>query len=172
MRVFFDTVGCRLNQSEIDSLALRFHATGDEIVARPAQAEVIVLNTCAVTREAERDSRSAARRLHALAPQARLVLTGCWATLAAGEARALPGVSRVVANAGKAALRESLAGAQRDAPMAARRPPLRAGARTPSLKCKTAATTAAPSASRGRLRLAPRASRPGEPHSPHPPGRA
>lgn len=123
MRVFFDTVGCRLNQSEMDSLAAEFHAAGDEILARPAQAEVVVLNTCAVTREAERDSRSAARRLHALAPQARLVLTGCWATLAAGEAHALPGVSRVVANAGKAALREGLTGAQRDALIGRAAPP-------------------------------------------------
>jgi len=104
MRVFFESVGCRLNQSEMDSLAARLAAAGGLAAAGPAQTEVIVLNTCAVTREAERDSRSAARRLHALSPHAQLVLTGCWSTLAPREAGALPGVSQVVANRGKDSL--------------------------------------------------------------------
>ena len=109
MRVYFDSVGCRLNQSEMDSLARRLAAAGGLVAGGPAQAEVVVLNTCAVTREAERDSRSAARRLHALSPRAQLVLTGCWATLAAGEAGALPGVCQVVTNEGKDSLLRLLA---------------------------------------------------------------
>lgn len=108
MRISCESIGCRLNQSEMASLAARFHAAGGEVVVHPAAADVIVLNTCAVTREADRDSRSAARRLHVLAPQAQLILTGCWATLAASEAGTLPGVARVVENARKESLPELL----------------------------------------------------------------
>ncbi len=101
MRVYVGQVGCRLNFSEMESLARRLQAAGHTVVQQPSDAQVIVFNTCAVTADAVRGSRKEARRLHAEAPHARLALTGCWATLAPDEAAALPGVALVASNTQK-----------------------------------------------------------------------
>jgi threonylcarbamoyladenosine tRNA methylthiotransferase MtaB len=60
-----------------------------------------VINTCTVTREAERDSRQKIRQAHARNPSARIAATGCWATMEPDGAAALPGVTRVASNAQK-----------------------------------------------------------------------
>jgi threonylcarbamoyladenosine tRNA methylthiotransferase MtaB len=101
MRVHLAQVGCRLNYSEMEMLARRLQAAGHLLVEAPEQAQVVVFNSCAVTADAVRGSRKEARRLHGAAPDARLVLTGCWATLAPAEAAALPGVALVTPNRDK-----------------------------------------------------------------------
>jgi len=101
MRVFLEQLGCRLNFSESDSLAGRLGAAGHRIVGRPEDAHVIVLNTCAVTAQAGRKSRQAARYLHKRNPAARIALTGCYATLAPEESGRLPGVELVADNDSK-----------------------------------------------------------------------
>lgn len=101
MRVFLDQLGCRLNFSENDTLAGRLSAAGHSIVGRPEDAHVIVLNTCAVTAQAARKSRQTARRLHNRNPDARIVITGCFATLAPQESAQLPGVQLVADNQSK-----------------------------------------------------------------------
>jgi threonylcarbamoyladenosine tRNA methylthiotransferase MtaB len=97
MKIYLDTIGCRLNQSEIESMARQFRAAGHEIVASPDSADVAVVNTCAVTTEAAADSRSAIRRI-ARAGVGEIVATGCWTTLQPQKALELPNVSRVVTN--------------------------------------------------------------------------
>lgn len=97
MKVFVDTVGCRLNQSEIEKIAAQFRAEGYEITGEAGEADLVVVNTCAVTARASADSRKAIRHA-AHTGNARLVVTGCWATLSPAEAAAMPGVSRVVSN--------------------------------------------------------------------------
>ncbi|MEP0807276.1 MAG: MiaB/RimO family radical SAM methylthiotransferase [Chloroflexota bacterium] len=97
MKVYLDTVGCRLNQSEIERMARQFRAAGHEIVASPETADVAVVNTCAVTNEAAADSRSAIRRI-ARAGSAEIIATGCWTTLYPKQAEELPNVRRVVTN--------------------------------------------------------------------------
>src|SRR5438105_316574 len=77
MRVYITTLGCRLNQSESDRLAREFAAIGHEIVRDAEAAELAVVNTCAVTHKATRESRQVARRAQRLAPGARTVVTGC-----------------------------------------------------------------------------------------------
>ena len=57
MKVFLDTIGCRLNQAEIESMALQFRAAGHEITASAEGADLAVINTCAVTTDAAADSR-------------------------------------------------------------------------------------------------------------------
>jgi threonylcarbamoyladenosine tRNA methylthiotransferase MtaB len=109
MKVFLDSVGCRLNQAEIEIMARQFRAAGHEIVERPAMAELAVINTCAVTSRAGSDSRGMIRRI-ASAGELRIVATGCWATLQAGSAAALAGVSRVVSNVDKDRLVADLLG--------------------------------------------------------------
>ncbi len=103
MKIYLDTIGCRLNQSEIESMGRQFRAAGHEIVATASSAEMAVINTCAVTAEAASDSRGAVRRL-ARAGVGDIVVTGCWATLQQGQAAALPNVKRVVGNRDKDAL--------------------------------------------------------------------
>ena len=101
MRVFLDQLGCRLNFSENSSLAGRLSAAGHRIVGRPEDAHVIVLNTCAVTSQAARKSRQASRHLHKRNPNARIAITGCYATLAPQESAQLPGVELVADNQSK-----------------------------------------------------------------------
>ncbi|HEY9122534.1 MAG TPA: hypothetical protein VIM80_06020, partial [Brevefilum sp.] len=61
MNIFFDSIGCRLNQSEVESLANIFRALGHQIVGDPADADLAIVNTCAVTVKAAADSRKKLR---------------------------------------------------------------------------------------------------------------
>ncbi len=97
MKVFLDTIGCRLNQSEIEAFANQFRQAGHSLVSEARLADLIVVNTCAVTAEAASDSRQRIRQA-ARASQGEVVVTGCWSTLDPEKARQLPGVSRVIPN--------------------------------------------------------------------------
>jgi threonylcarbamoyladenosine tRNA methylthiotransferase MtaB len=101
MKVYLDAIGCRLNQSEIETIARQLLASGHEIVSNPAAADKIIINTCTVTREAARDSRSRTRRYHRANPSAEVILTGCYATIAPEELVQVEGAGRIVANKDK-----------------------------------------------------------------------
>ncbi len=100
MKVFFDTVGCRLNQAEIEQLAGEFRAAGHTIIETADGADLVVLNTCAVTAAAASDSRQKVRQAQRAGAR-QIVITGCLATLEPAESGALPGVSLVIPNAEK-----------------------------------------------------------------------
>ena len=91
MTVEILTFGCRLNTYE--SEVMRGHAAN--------LVDTIVVNTCAVTGEAERQARQAIRRAHRERPEARIVVTGCAAQIAPDSWAALPGVTRVLGNVEK-----------------------------------------------------------------------
>ena len=110
MRIYVGSLGCKLNQSEMDNLAGRLTGLGYQIVASPAEADLCVLNTCAVTHVAAQKSRQTLRRMHRENPDARLVVTGCYAELEPGDLRGLPGVELVAGNQDKDRL-EALIGA-------------------------------------------------------------
>ncbi len=114
MKLHLRMVGCRLNQSEIDTLARQFRALGHEIVDSPAEADHFVLNTCAVTNEATKTSRKLIRDFHRLNPTGETTVTGCYAQIAPGDIGQLPGVRRVVGNQDKAQLVQRLTGKQID----------------------------------------------------------
>ena len=97
MKIYLDTIGCRLNQSEIETMARQFRGAGHEIVASADMADMAVVNTCAVTNEAAADSRGKIRQI-ARAGIKEIVATGCWATLQPKQANELPNVFRVVTN--------------------------------------------------------------------------
>ena len=103
MKVYLDSVGCRLNQSEIERIGRDFRLAGCELVGDPADADLAVLNTCTVTRRADADSRQKTRRI-ARAGVDEIILTGCWATLEGASALELPNVTRVVNNENKSHL--------------------------------------------------------------------
>lgn len=100
MRVYVDSIGCRLNQSEIEKIATQFRSAGHTLVDSPADAELVVVNTCAVTVEAASDSRQKIRQA-SRAGDADIIVTGCWSTLDESAAAALPGVKAVIPNARK-----------------------------------------------------------------------
>jgi threonylcarbamoyladenosine tRNA methylthiotransferase MtaB len=85
------TLGCRLNFAESETIARSV----------PAGENWIIVNSCAVTNEAVRQTRQAIRRAHRRRPDARILVTGCAAELDPGTFAAMPGVSRVVGNAAK-----------------------------------------------------------------------
>jgi threonylcarbamoyladenosine tRNA methylthiotransferase MtaB len=97
-RVYLDSVGCRLNQSEITQMTRQFQSLGYAVVNDPAEADLFVVNTCAVTSDAAKDSRKLVRRLHGQSQSAEIAVTGCYAHLAADRVGALPGVRYVVNN--------------------------------------------------------------------------
>jgi threonylcarbamoyladenosine tRNA methylthiotransferase MtaB len=97
MKIFLDTIGCRLNQAEIETMARQFRTAGHEVVAAPELAEMAVVNTCAVTTQAASDSRGRIRSI-ARAGVKDIVATGCWTTLQPDEAAALSNVVQVVTN--------------------------------------------------------------------------
>src|SRR5574341_60486 len=101
MQVHLKTLGCRLNEAELENWAQGFHRHGHRITREPGAADLIVLNSCAVTEEAVRKSRQQVRRLHRDNPHAKLVLSGCYATLHQDEAAQLLGVDLVVGNKDK-----------------------------------------------------------------------
>ena len=80
MQVHLEFLGCRLNEAEVASWKRQLVQQG-HIFSGPEDADIIVLNTCAVTGEASKKSRQKLRRLHRKNPTAGLVVTGCYATL-------------------------------------------------------------------------------------------
>lgn len=100
MKIYLDSIGCRLNQAEIEHMARQFRAAGHTLVAAPEEADLAVVNTCSVTAAAASDSRHKIRRM-AAAGAGEVVVTGCWSTLRPQEAARLPAVSRVVPNVAK-----------------------------------------------------------------------
>lgn len=97
MKIYLDTIGCRLNQSEIETMARGFRAAGHDIVASADMADMAVVNTCAVTNDAVSVSRSKIRQI-ARAGVNEIVATGCWTTLQPQHTLQLPNVTRVIAN--------------------------------------------------------------------------
>lgn len=98
MRVHLRMIGCRLNQSEIDRMARQFQQQGHEIVDDAADADTVIVNTCAVTKEAVKSGRKLIREVNRSNPAAEITVTGCHAQIAPEKITVLPGVKRVVGN--------------------------------------------------------------------------
>ncbi len=96
--------GCRASTADGDAIAAQLAADYGMAGGSLAAADVVVVNTCAVTEEAERSARALIRRVRRENPGARVVVTGCYAQRAPEELRALPGVDAVVGNSHKDAV--------------------------------------------------------------------
>lgn len=107
MKIFLDSVGCRLNISEIEQTARLMQVAGWDIASSPEDADLILINTCTVTAKAGADSRQKIRHAHRVS-DAPIVVTGCWSTLAPEAAAALSGVTMVIPNHEKDSLVEQL----------------------------------------------------------------
>ena len=103
---FVENFGCRATQADGAALERQFEERGLTRAASPSQASVVILNTCTVTNGADQDARAAIRRVRRQNPDARIVVTGCYAQRAPEEIAALPGVDLVVGNSHKHHLAE------------------------------------------------------------------
>ncbi|MGB8644540.1 MAG: tRNA (N(6)-L-threonylcarbamoyladenosine(37)-C(2))-methylthiotransferase MtaB [Anaerolineae bacterium] len=101
MKVYLTTLGCKLNESELEAWTRQFAERGDEIVRDAREADLCIVNTCTVTQAAAKKSRLLARKTAQLNPAAPVVLTGCYATMSREEALRLPNVAFVVPNPDK-----------------------------------------------------------------------
>lgn len=110
MKVHLRMLGCRLNQSEIDMMARQFEQQGHTIVDNAADADQVIVNTCAVTNEATRSSRKLIRELHRSNKQAQISVTGCYAQISPHDIAVIDGVKRVVNNAQKETLVSQITG--------------------------------------------------------------
>lgn len=103
MKIYLDSIGCRLNQSEIETYARQFRAAGHTLVPTASEADLAVINTCTVTNAADSDSRGKIRQV-VCAGTEQVVVTGCWSTLNPEFAAQIPGVSQVIPNVDKSHL--------------------------------------------------------------------
>jgi threonylcarbamoyladenosine tRNA methylthiotransferase MtaB len=91
--------GCRAARADGEAIAGHLRAFAER---QPFAADVVVVNTCSVTAEADRAARAFIRRTHRRNPAARIVVTGCYAQRAPQELATMPGVAAVVGNSHKA----------------------------------------------------------------------
>lgn len=81
MLVALKALGCRLNEAELESWSNDFQAMGYSITNTTELADIVVVNTCAVTQEAVKKSRQLIRKSHRINPKAKLVVSGCYSSL-------------------------------------------------------------------------------------------
>jgi threonylcarbamoyladenosine tRNA methylthiotransferase MtaB len=106
MRIHLKTLGCRLNEAELETWSREFQAQGHHMTQNADEADLLVVNTCAVTEEAVRKSRKLLGRASRQNPDARLVVSGCYASLDPTATAEAEGVDLVIDNRDKERLVE------------------------------------------------------------------
>ena len=101
MNITLKALGCRLNEAELEQWARTFREFGHQIVTDTDQADIIILNSCAVTSDAGKKSRQLLNRLYRTNPEAHIVVTGCYASLNLESVAQTLGVDMVISNADK-----------------------------------------------------------------------
>jgi threonylcarbamoyladenosine tRNA methylthiotransferase MtaB len=109
-RFFVQNFGCRATQADGAALEAQLAGRGLAVSGERAEADLVILNTCTVTAEADSDARSTIRRVHRENPGARILVTGCYAQRAPAELSEMPGVEWVVGNSHKTSIAEIVAG--------------------------------------------------------------
>jgi threonylcarbamoyladenosine tRNA methylthiotransferase MtaB len=98
---YIEQFGCRATQADGAAIERQLREQGCIAAADKASADFVVLNTCTVTAAADSQARDAIRKIHAINPSTRIIVTGCYAQRAPEEIAALPGVTHVVGNSHK-----------------------------------------------------------------------
>jgi len=106
---YVENFGCRAARADGEAVSVRLRAEGLSELAL-SDADVVVVNTCSVTAEADRDARAFVRKTRRLNPEAKVVVTGCYAQRAPEELAALDGVTAVVGNSHKGLVPEIVKG--------------------------------------------------------------
>ncbi|MBR5704882.1 MAG: tRNA (N(6)-L-threonylcarbamoyladenosine(37)-C(2))-methylthiotransferase MtaB [Deltaproteobacteria bacterium] len=92
------TLGCKTNQFESQLMEEHLRGAGYQVVSFETGADLVIVNTCAVTSVSEAQSRNLVRRCRRLNPACRVVVTGCCAQLHPQDVQRLPGVDLVLGN--------------------------------------------------------------------------
>jgi threonylcarbamoyladenosine tRNA methylthiotransferase MtaB len=100
-RYAITTLGCKVNQCESSALGTLLEACGFQNAASTEETDLVVINTCTVTGKAAMQSRQAIRQAIRRHPDARIVVTGCYAQTAPDEIKAIEGVEYIVGHADK-----------------------------------------------------------------------
>ncbi len=95
MKASFYNIGCKVNFAELSEIESAFRAKGFEIVPFGVPSDVVIINTCTVTGNADSDSRKIIRRARAGSPEAFIGVTGCYAQLGSEEISRIDGVDAV-----------------------------------------------------------------------------
>jgi threonylcarbamoyladenosine tRNA methylthiotransferase MtaB len=101
-----ENFGCRASRFDGEAIAASLRHGGLEAAAEAGAADVVIVNTCSVTAEADRQARAYLRRVRRQNPRARVLVTGCYAQRAPQEVAALPEVDAVIGNSHKALVAE------------------------------------------------------------------
>jgi threonylcarbamoyladenosine tRNA methylthiotransferase MtaB len=109
-KVAIKTLGCRLNQAESEQVLEALGARGFDLAHAGEEPDVVVVNTCTVTKESTASSRRLVRKLAEAHPGATVVVTGCYAVSDPDAVKAIPGVDLVVGNDHKDRLAELITG--------------------------------------------------------------
>ena len=104
-KAVYYTLGCKLNFAETSTIQKQLEVVGVETAKSGEAADICIVNTCSVTEVADSKSRQAISRLHRKHPEARIIVTGCYAQLHPEKIAALEGVSIVI---GKEELRNNV----------------------------------------------------------------
>jgi threonylcarbamoyladenosine tRNA methylthiotransferase MtaB len=95
-RASLHTLGCRLSQAETSMLAASLKLKGYRLVEYGEETDLLVLNTCSVTENAEKDCRYAVRKTLRHSPHAFVAVTGCYAQTGAAQLQTVPGIDLIV----------------------------------------------------------------------------
>ncbi len=96
LKIALITLGCKTNQSDAASLAAELTAGGYEIVPSPREADAVVFHTCTVTHKTDYQARQSIRQVIANNPEAKIIVTGCYAQVSPDALREIAGVDFVV----------------------------------------------------------------------------
>jgi threonylcarbamoyladenosine tRNA methylthiotransferase MtaB len=107
-KVGLTTLGCKVNQYESAALAEDLQQKDYALVPFKSFADVYIINTCTVTSFSDFQSRQLIRRAHRVNPRAKIIVTGCYAQIAAGDIANIEGVTMVVGNDQKNTIPELL----------------------------------------------------------------
>jgi threonylcarbamoyladenosine tRNA methylthiotransferase MtaB len=118
MTVSFYTLGCKLNFAETSAIGRLFTGNGYTCVDFGEPADVVVINSCTVTAQADRKCRQAVHKAGRISPNALIVVIGCFAELKSGDVNGIPGAGLILGNRDKFAVMEAVqeAVSQRQAP--------------------------------------------------------
>ena len=105
-RIAFHHFGCKVNFSESSSISREFREKGYAVADHKEFADIYVISTCAVTREAEKKCIYAIRQAHRLNPEAQIAVIGCFSELSPDEIKKIDGVTMVLGQSEKFRLLE------------------------------------------------------------------
>lgn len=108
LTAMYHTFGCKLNFAETSAIAAEFASRGIARALEGESPDIILINSCSVTEEADKKCRQTVRSLHRRHPEAAIILTGCYAQLKPEEAASLEGVAVVAGNDKKGLILEYL----------------------------------------------------------------